>query len=125
MPLDKLLEFHRCHGRLVTMTAARPAARFGHIEFEGDRVVKFTEKPQTAEGWINGAFFVCEPGVFDYIDGDQTQWEREPLEALAGDGELMAYRHEGFWACMDTLRDKKMLNDLWDAGQADWKVWED
>jgi glucose-1-phosphate cytidylyltransferase len=123
--LDKLLEFHRCHGRLVTMTAARPAARFGHIEFEGDRVVKFTEKPQTAEGWINGAFFVCEPGVFDYIEGDQTQWEREPLEALAGDGELMAYRHEGFWACMDTLRDKKMLNDLWDAGQADWKVWED
>ena len=123
--LHELLEFHRSHGKLATMTAVRPQARFGHLEFDGDQVVKFTEKPQTAEGWINGAFFVLEPKVFDYIEGDETQWEREPLEALASDGQLMAYRHDGFWACMDTLRDKQMLNHLWDSGQASWKLWED
>jgi glucose-1-phosphate cytidylyltransferase len=121
----KLLEFHRSHGRVATLTAVRPAARFGHLEFDGDRVVKFTEKPQTAEGWINGAFFVLEPSVFDYIDGDHIQWEREPLERLAGDGQLMAYRHEGFWQCMDTLRDKVLLNSLWDSGKAAWKLWQD
>ena len=120
--LSKLLEFHRAHGRLATLTAVRPPARFGHLEFSADRVCRFTEKPQTAEGWINGAFFVLEPGVFDYIDGDQSQWEREPLERLAEDGELMAYRHDGFWQCMDTLRDKVLLNELWDSGNAPWKV---
>lgn len=122
--LHDLLAFHRRHGKLATLTAVRPPARFGHLEFDGDLVVRFTEKPQTAEGWINGAFFVLEPGVFDYIDGDMTQWEREPLERLSADGQLVAYRHTSFWQCMDTLRDKRRLEDLWQSGQAPWKVWE-
>lgn len=122
--LDKLLEFHRSHGKLVTVTAARPAARFGRLEMQGDRVVEFTEKPQLGEGWINGAFFVVEPGVFEYIEGDMTQWEREPMEGLARDGQLMAYKHDGFWQCMDTLRDKVLLEKLWQSGNAPWKVWE-
>ncbi len=121
--LDKLLAFHRNHGRLITMTAVRPPARYGHMEFEGDRIREFTEKPQTAEGWINGAFFVVEPQVFDYIEGDDTQFEREPLVRLAADGELMAYRHDGFWQCMDTRRDKYVLEKLWDSGEAPWKIW--
>jgi len=121
--LNELLEFHRSHGKLATLTAVRPPARFGHLEFEGDNVVQFSEKPQTAEGWINGAFFVLEPGIFDYIEGDMTQWEREPLERLAADGQLMAYRHASFWQCMDTLRDKRLLQDIWDSGDAPWKVW--
>lgn len=122
--LHKLLAFHRSHGRLATITAVRPPARFGRLELQGDEVAEFSEKPQTGEGWINGAFFVCEPGVFDYIDGDDTQWEREPLERLAKDGELMAYRHYGFWQCMDTVRDKKLLDSLWQRGEAPWKTWE-
>ena len=122
--LDKLLAFHRSHGKLATVTAVRPTARFGHMRFEDDRVVAFEEKPQTAEGWINGAFFVLEPRVFDYIDGDATQWEHEPMEGLARDGQLMAYKHEGFWQCMDTLRDKKLLEDLWETGDAPWKIWD-
>jgi glucose-1-phosphate cytidylyltransferase len=105
------------------MTAVRPPARFGHLELDGDRIVEFSEKPQAGEGWINGAFFVLEAAIFDYIDGDATQWEREPLEHLAKDGQLMAYRHYGFWQCMDTLRDKKLLEQLWDDGDAPWKVW--
>lgn len=121
--LDALLRFHRSHGRLATLTAVRPPARFGHLELDGDRIVEFTEKPQTSEGWINGAFFVLEPGVFDYVDGDATQWEREPLERLAADGQLMAYRHESFWQCMDTIRDKKLLEKLWVEGMAPWKTW--
>lgn len=121
--LDKLLAFHRNHGRLITMTAVRPPARYGHMEFDGDRIREFTEKPQTAEGWINGAFFVVEPQVFDYIDGDDTQFEKEPLERLAADGELMAYKHDGFWQCMDTRRDKFVLEKLWDSGEAPWKIW--
>jgi len=121
--LDKLLAFHRNHGRLITMTAVRPPARYGHMEFDGDRIREFTEKPQTAEGWINGAFFVAEPQVFDYIDGDDTQFEKEPLERLAADGELMAYRHDGFWQCMDTRRDKYVLEKMWESGQAPWKTW--
>jgi glucose-1-phosphate cytidylyltransferase len=121
--LGHLLDFHRAHGKLCTMTAVRPAARFGHLELAGDRIVEFSEKPQTGEGWINGAFFVCEPAVFDYIDGDKTAWEREPLERLAKDGELMAYRHDSFWQCMDTLRDKQLLQTLWDSGAAPWKIW--
>ena len=120
--LDALLAFHRSHGRLVTLTAARPPARFGHLEFDGDRVAEFSEKPQTGEGWINGAFFVMEPEVADYIDGDDTQFELEPLIRLAKDGELMAYRHYGFWQCMDTIRDRKRLEALW-ADQPLWKVW--
>lgn len=122
--LNKLLEFHRSHGKLATVTAVRPPARFGHMVFEGDQIREFSEKPQTAEGWINGAFFVLEPRVFDYIAGDDTQWEREPMERLAREGQLMAYRHSGFWQCMDTLRDKRLLQDLWDAGNAPWKTWE-
>ena len=122
--LDRLLEYHRSHGKLATVTAVRPPARFGHMVFSDGQVVEFSEKPQTQEGWINGAFFVCEPGVMDYIDDDQTQWEREPMERLARDGQLMAYRHESFWQCMDTLRDKRLLQELWDGGTAPWKTWE-
>ncbi len=121
--LHALLRFHRAHGKLATMTAVRPPARFGHLELEGDRVTEFSEKPQLGEGWINGAFLVLEPGIFDYIDGDDTHWERQPLERLAADGQLMAYRHEGFWQCMDTLRDKVLLQELWDSGQAPWRIW--
>lgn len=121
--LHKLLDFHRAHGRLATVTAVRPPARFGKLDIVGDKVARFSEKPQLEEGWINGAFFVLEPGVIDYIEGDHTQWEREPLEGLARDGQLMAYRHESFWQCMDTLRDKKLLQDLWESGQAPWKIW--
>jgi glucose-1-phosphate cytidylyltransferase len=122
--LDALLRFHRAHGKLATLTAVRPPARFGHLELDGDRIVEFTEKPQTSEGWINGAFFVLEPGVFDYVDGDATQWEKEPLERLAADGQLMAYRHDSFWQCMDTIRDKKLLEKLWAEGKAPWKTWD-
>jgi glucose-1-phosphate cytidylyltransferase len=122
--LNELLQFHRSHRKLATMTAVRPTARFGHLELVGDKIVEFSEKPQTREGWINGAFFVLEPEVFDYIEGDQTQWEREPLEGLAKDGQLMAYKHHSFWQCMDTLRDKKLLESLWQTGNAPWKIWE-
>ena len=122
--LHDLVEFHKSHGKLATLTAVRPPARFGHLQLEGERVVEFSEKPQTQEGWINGAFFVLEPGVFDYIDGDQTQWEREPLERLARDGQLMAYRHTSFWQCMDTLRDKRLLESLWQQGNPPWKIWD-
>lgn len=122
--LDDLLAFHRSHGKLATMTAVRPPARYGHLEFEGDKVLEFTEKPQTGEGWINGAFFVLEPGVFDYIAGDDIVWEKEPLEQLAKDGQLMAYRHTSFWQCMDTLREKYLLEKLWQSGNAPWKIWE-
>ena len=120
--IDKLLEFHKNHGKLATMTAVRPPARFGHLEFDGDRIASFTEKPQTQEGWINGAFFVLEPKVFDYIEGDTTQWEKAPLENLAAEGQLMAYRHSSFWQCMDTLRDKKLLQSLWDSGNPPWTI---
>jgi glucose-1-phosphate cytidylyltransferase len=121
--IKELLEFHRSHGKLATLTAVRPTARFGHLEFDGDLVAQFSEKPQTAEGWINGAFFVLEPGVFDYIEGDDTQWEREPLENLSRDRQLVAYRHTSFWQCMDTLRDKRLLQELWESGNAPWKIW--
>jgi glucose-1-phosphate cytidylyltransferase len=124
LDIDRLLEFHRSHGKLATLTAVRPPARFGHLELDGDQISEFSEKPQVGEGWINGAFFVLEPEIFDYIEGDETQWEREPLERLAKDGQLMAYRHHGFWQCMDTIRDKKLLQQLWDDGSAPWKVWD-
>ena len=122
--IKELIDFHRSHGKVATVTAVRPPARFGHLEFNGDQVVEFSEKVQTKEGWINGAFFVLEPTVFDYIEGDRTHFEKEPLERLAKDGELMAYRHHGFWMCMDTLRDKVRLQQMWDAGDAPWKTWE-
>jgi glucose-1-phosphate cytidylyltransferase len=123
--LTAVVDFHRRHGRLATVTAVHPPARFGCIELAGDQVIKFAEKPQTSEGWINGGFFVFEPGVFSYLDGDDTVLEREPLERLAQDGQLMAYQHDGFWQPMDTLRDKQMLEKLWDSGKAPWKVWSD
>lgn len=122
--LGELLAFHRSHGKLATVTAVRPPARYGHMQFEGNRVVKFSEKPQTAEGWINGAFFVLEPEVLKYIDGDMVMFEHYPLEQLAMDGELMAYQHTGFWACMDTLRDKTRLQEMWDSGERPWATWE-
>jgi glucose-1-phosphate cytidylyltransferase len=122
--MDHQLAFHKNHGKLATLTAARPPARYGHLEFEGDKVLNFTEKPQTAEGWINGAFFVLEPGVFDYIDGDPVMFEQAPLEGLARDGQLMAYKHNSFWQCMDTLREKHILETIWQGGEAPWKCWD-
>lgn len=121
--LNALLDFHKRHGRLATLTAVRPPARFGHLEIEGDAIKVFDEKPQTGEGWINGAFFVLEPEVFDYIEGDATQFEKEPLQNLAKDGQLMAYRHDGFWQCMDTVRDRALLEKIWASGEAPWKIW--
>lgn len=123
--INDLIAFHRSHGKLATLTAVRPPARFGHLELEGDKIVEFSEKVQTKEGWINGAFFVLEPDVFNYIEGDETQFEKEPLETLAKKGQLMAYRHDSFWQCMDTVRDKKRLEKLWESGQAPWKTWKD
>jgi glucose-1-phosphate cytidylyltransferase len=119
-----LVAFHRAHGKLATLTAVRPPARFGALETDGDQVTRFLEKPQTGEGWINGGFFVLEPGVLDYIEGDPTHLEREPLETLARDGQLMAYRHGDFWQSMDTLRDVRLLNGLWKDGRAPWRVWQ-
>jgi glucose-1-phosphate cytidylyltransferase len=123
--LDKLLAFHRAHGKLATLTAVRPPARYGHLDLDGDQIKEFSEKPQTREGWINGAFFVLEPGIFDYIAGDETQWEKEPLEGLARDGQLMAYKHTSYWQCMDTLREKHILENAWNSGNAPWRIWRD
>ncbi|MEP6573671.1 MAG: glucose-1-phosphate cytidylyltransferase [Gemmatimonadota bacterium] len=122
--ITALLAFHRAHGKLATVTAVRPPARFGDLGLDGDNVRSFAEKPQTTQGWINGGFFVFEPALFDYIGGDDTSLEREPLERLAADGQLQAYRHPGFWQPMDTLREKELLESLWNSGQAPWKVWE-
>jgi glucose-1-phosphate cytidylyltransferase len=120
--LDKLLAFHRSHGKLATLTAVRPPARFGHLELSGDQIVEFSEKPQAQEGWINGAFFVLEPEIFDYIDGDSTHFEKEPLERLAQAGQLMAYRHSSFWQCMDTIRERMLLESLWQSGNPPWTI---
>jgi glucose-1-phosphate cytidylyltransferase len=117
--LEALVAFHRSHGKLATVTAVHPPARFGALVLDDHRVVEFTEKPQTSEGWINGGFFVFEPGVFAYLD-DESPLERGPLERLAEAGELQAYRHDGFWQPMDTLRDKQHLEALWQSGQAPW-----
>ncbi len=122
--LKRLLEFHRSHKKLATVTAVRPPARFGGLVFDGDLIKEFTEKPQVGEGWINGGFFVFEPQVFDYLEGDETILEREPLERLAKDRQLVAYRHDNFWQCMDTLRDTRLLESLWQSGKAPWKVWD-
>jgi glucose-1-phosphate cytidylyltransferase len=120
--LRELVRFHQAHGRLATVTAVHPPARFGAMELSGDRVERFSEKPQTDVGWINGGFFVFEPRVLDLIAGDDVSLEREPLERLASAGELMAYRHDGFWQPMDTLREKRLLESLWDGGHAPWLV---
>jgi glucose-1-phosphate cytidylyltransferase len=122
--IPRLLAFHRSHKKLATLTAVRPPARYGKLTLDGDRISAFEEKPQLGEGWINGAFFVLQPEVFDYIDGDDTQFEQEPLERLARDGQLMAYKHTSFWQCMDTLREKHILESLWQSGRAPWKIWE-
>lgn len=119
--IDALLKFHRSHGKMVTVTAVRPPARFGEMELAGDAVTSFQEKPQLHEGWINGGFFVVEPTFFDLIGGDETILEREPLERAAAMGELRAWRHEGYWQCMDTKRDRDALEDLWSSGKAPWK----
>jgi glucose-1-phosphate cytidylyltransferase len=122
--IGQVVEFHRAHGKLATVTAVRPPARFGGLVFDGHQVKEFTEKPQTGAGWINGGFFVLEPGIMDYIAGDDVTWERQPLEGLAADGELMAFKHEDYWQPMDTLREKHYLQDLWESGDAPWKVWK-
>ena len=123
--LAKLLAFHRAHGKLATVTVVHAPSRFGSVDVSPQgHVHRFVEKPASAENWINGAFFVLEPGIFDFIDGDSTMWEREPLEQLAAQGQLAAYRHESFWQCMDTLREKQLLEDLWRKGSAPWKTWE-
>lgn len=119
--IDALLAFHKSHGKMVTVSAVRPAARFGELELDSATVKSFQEKPQLAQGWINGGYFVVEPAFFDLIEGDSTLLEREPLERAASAGELMAYKHDGFWHCMDTKRDHDLLEDLWVKG-APWAV---
>ena len=119
-----LVNFHKEHGKLATVTAVRPPARFGSLSIKGSQVSGFAEKPQLGEGWINGGYFVFEPEVANYIDGDETYLEREPLERLALDGQLMAFKHSSFWQPMDTLRDLQTLRERWDAHDAPWKVWE-
>jgi glucose-1-phosphate cytidylyltransferase len=124
VPLDALVKFHRCHGKLATLTAVRPPARFGGVVFDGDAVAEFTEKPQIGEGWINGGYLVFEPEVMDYLAENGSSLEVDLLERLARDRQLAAYRHEGFWQCVDTLRDLRLLRSLWDSGNAPWKTWE-
>ena len=121
--IPRLAAFHGSHGGLATVTAVHPPSRFGRLELEGDLVRDFREKSQLDAGWINGGFFVLDPGVLDYISGDEIIFEREPMTRLAQDGQLRAYRHEGFWQCMDTLRDVARLEEQWSAGNAPWKIW--
>lgn len=121
--IKALIEFHEKHGHRATLSAVRPPARFGGLTIEGDKIASFNEKPLLGEGWINGGYMVFEPEVADYIENDATILERAPLERLADEGELMAYRHDKFWQCMDTVRDLTFLREKWDGGLADWKVW--
>src|SRR5690606_26365780 len=121
--IGALVRFHRAHGKLATVTAVRPPARFGGLALDGDAVQAFTEKPQAEGGWINGGFFVFEPGVLSYLTDDATILEREPLERLAADGQLMAFRHDGFFQPMDTVRERDLLESLWSGGHAPWKNW--
>jgi glucose-1-phosphate cytidylyltransferase len=121
--INSLVTFHRAHGKIATITAVRPPARFGGLNLAGERVIEFSEKPQTGEGWINGGFFVFNRAIFNYLIDDNTILERDPLERLAEQGELMAFRHTGFWQPMDTLRDKLYLEELWANRQAPWKLW--
>ncbi len=121
--IAKLVEFHRTSGRLATITATQPPGRFGALRLDGQRVLRFEEKPQGDGAWINGGFFVLSPKAIEYIDGDHTTWEKEPLERLARDDQINAYVHGGFWQPMDTMRDKNHLEELWASGKAPWKVW--
>jgi glucose-1-phosphate cytidylyltransferase len=120
--IPALLAFHRTHGRLATVTAVRPSARFGGMHIGDGQVLDFKEKPQSGEGWINGGFFVFEPSVFDYLTDDATVLEQSPIENLVRDGQLMAYEHSGYWQCMDTIRDRDALQALWDGGRAPWLI---
>ena len=122
--LGKLLEFHRAHGKTATVTAVRPPSRFGEMVFGGDDAVRFTEKPQMGEGWINGGFMVFEPGMLDLIEGDEVSLEGDVLERLSAEGELVAYRHDAFWQCIDTLRELRILRSMWEAGDAPWATWQ-
>jgi glucose-1-phosphate cytidylyltransferase len=119
----QLIDFHTHHGKHATITGVQPPGRFGALVTDGDQLVSFQEKPFGDGGWINGGFFVLSPKVFDYLSGDSTIWEREPLERLAGAGQVMVHRHSGFWQPMDTLRDKTHLDELWQSGRAPWKAW--
>lgn len=119
-----LLEFHTCHGKLATVTTVLPPERFGRIAFEGDHVTAFYEKLQNGDSWINGGYFVLNRKAIDYIKGDDTIWECDPVERLARDGQLVGYRHTGFWSPMDTLKEKNILEALWESGAAPWKIWE-
>lgn len=122
--LKELLDFHKKHGKKITMTSIQPEGRFGALKIEEDnKISNFLEKPKGDGAWINGGFFVCEPSVLNYIQNDETIFEREPLENLAKEGELYSFKHAGFWKCMDTLRDKHQLNEMWDSGKAKWKNW--
>jgi glucose-1-phosphate cytidylyltransferase len=121
--VPRLLAFHKAHGKIATITAVRPPSRFGGLTFDGDRIAEFSEKPQVGEGWINGGYMVFEPTVFDYIDGDDTVLERTPMERLANDRQLFAFKHEGFWQPMDTIREKHFLESLWQSGKAPWAIW--
>ena len=122
--VQELIQFHRQHGKLATMVVAHPPARFGHVVMDGDLITNFEEKPKHREGWINAGIFVLEPQVLSYIGGPETEFERGPLDTLAKHGQLMAYRHEGFWQCMDTIHDRKVLEELWAKGSAPWTSWE-
>jgi glucose-1-phosphate cytidylyltransferase len=122
--IQALLEFHRRHGKIATVTTVRSPARFGRIGFSGDQVTNFYEKPESGEGWINGGYFVLNRKAFDYIEGDDTVWEHGPVERLARDGQLMGYRHHGFWSCMDTLKEKNILEEFWNCGKAPWALWQ-
>jgi glucose-1-phosphate cytidylyltransferase len=122
LDITALVEFHNGHGKLATVTTVRSPARFGRIGFTGDQVTDFYEKREKSEGWINGGYFVLDYKALDYIDGDDTVWEREPVENLARDGHLMGYRHNGFWSCMDTLKEKNLLEELWASGRAPWRT---
>ncbi|KAA0083853.1 glucose-1-phosphate cytidylyltransferase [Trinickia soli] len=122
--ITELVRLHRAHGRLATVTAAQPVGRFGAMSVEGDTVMSFKEKPVDGGSWVNAGFFVLKPRVLDYISGDEVMWEQEPLERIAAEGQLRAHFHGGFWQPMDTLRDKTVLNDLWNSGEAPWKRWK-
>ncbi len=124
LDISCLLAFHKSHGKLATVTTVLPPERFGRIAFEGDQVTEFYEKVQTGDGWINGGYFVLNRKALDYIEGDNTIWERDPVERLARDGQLVGYRHHGFWSPMDTLKEKSILDALWDSGNALWKIWK-
>lgn len=119
--IDELLSFHKSHGKLCTLTAVHPPARFGELTIDGNTITEFQEKPKNSDGWINGAFFVCEPGIFDYIEGDDTLFEAEPLQSLAKDGELMAFKYEGFWKCMDSPKDRDEFRDMCERNDMPWK----